>query len=293
MRRMFRRVAFGCFVLAAAATAHSAEPRYLLWEVPGTHNTVYLLGSVHLLHPEELVWPASIEAAYEDAESLVFEIDLDDLDPAGMQAAMMTRGLLPADRTLRSVLGEETWTAMATQARDLGIEPAVLDRFAPWVAALTLVQAQMAALGLESASGVEQRFLRRAVGDHKEVLGLETPGESIDALASLPLERQREFIDYTLLESESMAAELDDMLRAWRAGDTDALAALLDRGFGEFPDLYGPLTVDRNRRWVETIETWLDDDDDDYLVIVGSLHLVGAHSVLDLLEAAGHDVRRR
>ena len=32
------------------------------------------------------------------------------------------------------------------------------------------------------------------------------------------------------------------------------------------------------------------DDRDDYLVIVGTLHLVGKHSLIDLLEGKGHRV---
>ena len=32
------------------------------------------------------------------------------------------------------------------------------------------------------------------------------------------------------------------------------------------------------------------DDDDDYLVVVGALHLVGRNSVIDLLEQRGYDV---
>ena len=44
-------------------------------------------------------------------------------------------------------------------------------------------------------------------------------------------------------------AELDDLIRAWRAGDTDALARVLTSEFDEFPDLYRRLTVDRNRAW--------------------------------------------
>ena len=79
------------------------------------------------------------------------------------------------------------------------------------------------------------------------------------------------------------------MLSAWRRGDSKALADLLAEGFEQYPDLYRPLTVDRNRRWVPQVEALLDDRED-YLVIVGTLHLVGKDSLIDLLEGKGHKI---
>ena len=67
------------------------------------------------------------------------------------------------------------------------------------------------------------------------------------------------------------------------------LAELLAEGFDQYPDLYRPLTTDRNRRWLGQVEQLLDDRED-YLVIVGTLHLVGKDSLIDLLESKGHKV---
>jgi hypothetical protein len=67
------------------------------------------------------------------------------------------------------------------------------------------------------------------------------------------------------------------------------LARVLSEAFEEFPELYRPLTEDRNRAWLEDLEELLDDRDD-YLVVVGALHLVGRNSVVDLLRQRGHAV---
>ena len=69
------------------------------------------------------------------------------------------------------------------------------------------------------------------------------------------------------------------------------MAKLLQEGFDEYPDLYRPLTVERNRKWIPQIEQLLDDRDD-YLVVVGALHLVGTDSVIDLLERKGYKVKQ-
>jgi uncharacterized protein YbaP (TraB family) len=50
-----------------------------------------------------------------------------------------------------------------------------------------------------------------------------------------------------------------------------------------YPELYQAVVVDRNTRWVRQIQKLLDDDED-YLIVVGALHLVGPDGVPALLE---------
>jgi hypothetical protein len=85
------------------------------------------------------------------------------------------------------------------------------------------------------------------------------------------------------------APRRQQLLDAWRRGDTATLARTLSEEFAEFPQLYRPLTEDRNRAWVDQLTPLLDDRDD-YLVVVGALHLVGRNSVVDLLRKRGYRV---
>src|SRR5690606_30128719 len=111
--------------------------KHSLWSLEGKKNTIYLLGSVHFLSPTEKL-PLAMEQAYDDAEALVMELDMDDLDPLQMQKATLDLGMLPPEESLQQHLGAETYALVAAKARELGIEPAMLDRFRPWLAALTL-----------------------------------------------------------------------------------------------------------------------------------------------------------
>jgi uncharacterized protein YbaP (TraB family) len=80
--RMRKLPTLACALLLTHATiASSADSgHHTLWTVKGKTHTVYLLGSVHLLKPDEQL-PQVMDAAYRDAEKLVMEIDMDDLDP--------------------------------------------------------------------------------------------------------------------------------------------------------------------------------------------------------------------
>jgi uncharacterized protein len=273
-----------------ALAADAPAQRHMLWSLQGKTNKVYLLGSFHLLKATETL-PAAIDAAYADAEALLMEIDMDDLDPMKMQQDMTELAMQPPDQSLQQQLGPETYRLFTTRLQALSIDPALLDRFRPWFAAITLVQVQMMKMGFDPSSGVERRLTQRATEDHKPIQGLETVREQLQIMARLPDKQQREFLLYSVDDAERMTTELDALLNAWRRGDAAAMAKLLQEGFDEYPDLYRPLTVERNRKWIPQIEQLLDDKDD-YMVVVGALHLVGADSVIELLERKGYKVRQ-
>jgi hypothetical protein len=243
---------------------------------------------VHFLNASEKL-PAAADQAYADAEKVVMEIDLDDLSPIEMQQTTLELGMLPEGDSLRVRIGAETYAKVEARARELGLEPAVLNRFRPWFAALTLAQIQLIRMGLDPNSGVEQRVAARAAIDHKPIEGLETLREQLGMLAALPEKQQRQFLLYSVEDAEHAADEIDALLAAWRRGDAAALAEVLMEGFEQYPDLYRPLTVERNSRWLPILEQLLEKKDD-YLVVVGALHLVGDNSVIELLEKHGYAV---
>jgi len=290
---MIRRLAalLAATAMAAAPTAGDAAERSVVWSVRGEHNTVYLFGSIHVLRPGDVGLPRAAAAAYEDAEQLVMEIDMDDpaiADPLVMAGQMQRYAQLPAGQSLQSVLGDDYSTVVA-YVREAGLDIAALDGFAPWFVGMMVLQLEVAKRGFDPAHGIEQQVTDRAVADRKPILGLETPADQFAVLASLSLPEQKRFLLMTLEETDQADAKLDQLLNAWRTGDTATLAKVLSEEFEEFPELYRPLTEDRNRAWVEQLADLLDDRDD-YLVVVGALHLVGRNSVVDLLRQRGYRV---
>ena len=277
--------------IAATPAASAAAERSVVWSVRGEHNTVYLFGSIHVLRPGDVGLPRAAETAYDDAEQLVMEIDMDDpavADPLALASQMQRYAQLPAGQSLESVLGAD-YPAVATHLREAGLDPALLDGFAPWFVGMMALQLEIARRGFDPAHGIEQQVTERAARDGKPIRGLETPADQFAVLAGLPLPQQKRFLLMTLEESELADARLDQLLTAWRTGDTATLAGVLSEEFEDFPELYRPLTEDRNRAWVDQLTPLLDDRDD-YLVVVGALHLVGRNSVVDLLRQRGYRV---
>ena len=278
-------------VATAALCAEDAGHPLTLWRVDGAENSVYLLGSIHLLRAEDHPLPRAMQAAYADAEIVVMEIDMDDLDPARSQAAFNNAGVMTDGTTLRDMMGEEYYQAAEKAAAVIDVPLDMLTKSEPWLAAMTVELMMLYRMGFNPMLGVEMTMTNLATADGKPIEGLETFEEQLGFLDGLPLEAQREMLLQTLLQSAEISESIDTLIDAWRYGDTATLESELLRGIQEQAELHEVLIVDRNRRWAETIEAWLDDDSD-YLVVVGALHLVGEDGVPSLLRQAGYGIQQ-
>jgi hypothetical protein len=266
-----------------------AEPT--VWEVKGKHNTVYLVGTIHMLNGDEQL-PANILHAYRDSRQLLMEIDMDDLDPMATQAATLALGMLPAGQTLSSQLDADTNKRLKATADTLGFDAGLLENFQPWLAALTLQQLQFAKLGYAAETGIEMQLTQLAEADHKSIQGFETLEQQLQIFAKLDANGQRAFLKQTLIELEDASTELATMMTAWRSGNDAQLQKTLQQSTADDPKLYTALTTTRNRRWIELMRPVLDQQQDNYLVAVGALHLLGNEGLVALLQRAGYAVTR-
>ncbi|MFO1402418.1 MAG: TraB/GumN family protein [Steroidobacteraceae bacterium] len=274
-------------LLLLPAWAAADGSHHTLWAVHGRHNTVYLLGSVHVLRPEDSALPVEAEAAYQHARTLVLEVAVDrDFAPDALRAAMLAQGTLPPGRTLHAEIGDALYAQLGVRARAFGLDAAWLDGLRPWLVALLLQQAELARAGYAAEAGVDLQLAGQAQADHKPVVGLETLEEQFGLFAHLTDAQQRAFLAQTLAELDELGAEAGEIVAAWRAGDTRGLEAALRKSRDESPDLFRVLTTDRNRRWLPRILALLERDED-CLVIVGALHLVGRDGLVALLEQRG------
>jgi uncharacterized protein YbaP (TraB family) len=280
-------------LLLAAMPARGDEAGHLvtLWRIAGDTNSVYLLGSIHMLREQDHPLPDVIDRVYDDAEVVVMELDMDDLDPAATQASFNRAGVMTDGTTLRDLMGDELFEQAERAAAEIDIPLDLLAQSEPWLAAMTVELMMLYRIGFNPVLGVEMTLSQRAISDGKPVEGLETVEEQLAFLDGLPLEAQREMLLQTLAQGAALREAADDLVHAWRYGDTATLEAGLLDSMGEQEELLAALVTERNRRWTETIATWLDDDRD-YLVVVGALHLVGEDGVPALLDKAGFGIQQ-
>ena len=287
-RSMKSRLLLTLVILLAspAAWPDTAGHPVTLWRAAGQSNSVYLLGSIHLLRPEDYPLPAAIDAAYAEAEVLVMELDMDDLDSVQAQQLFAQKGVLQGGKTLRDLMGEPAYqqARVAAEAIDIPIE--MLAQSEPWLAAVTVEMMMFYRIGFNPMLGVEMQLVSKAARDGKPIEGLETAAEQTALLDGLSLDTQREMLLQTLEESAGIEESIDEIIRAWRYGDIEALESGLLKDLEKNKELSEALVNRRNRRWVAQISELLDDSDD-YLVVVGALHLIGDQGVPELLARAG------
>ena len=277
-------LALSCVTLSASVRADG--PMHALWELHGKHNTVYILGSIHVLRPSDYPLAPAVLNAYGNAKSILMEVNLAEIDLQGMQTELLASARLPEGKTLQGIMGDARYQRAQVLAREVGVDLGIFDAFAPWFAAEAISQLQLQQLGFQPQSGVEMFFLQRARTDGKSVAGLETVHDQIALFNALSMDEQADYLVSSLEEAHDLPKEVGAMVHAWASGDTQWFADELKSEIGRDPVLYDSVLVARNRKWVPKIEALLNDDQN-YLVIVGTAHLVGQGSVIALLKKDG------
>ena len=272
---------------------HADEPGHpvTLWKVAGASNSVFLLGSIHLLRSQDYPLPTAFDAAYDEAEVLIMEVDMDDMDPIAAQTAFTTYGVLHDDTTLRDLMGNDLYAQATIAADALDIPLKMLSKTEPWYAAMTIEIMMLSRIGFNPALGIEMHMMSKATRDGKTIDGFETVEEQIQFLDSMSLQAQRDMLLSTLAESAKLSEMMDYLIDAWHHGDIASLETSMLDEIARHEELNKILVTDRNLRWVEQIKGLLDDDDD-YLIIVGALHLIGPSGVPRQLESIGYDVQQ-
>lgn len=278
-------------ILLVSCVARGDDEPLMIWIIKGDTNNVYLLGSIHVLRESDHPLPEVLEMIYDDAEQLVMEIDMDDLDPVSTMQFLTSHGVLKGDNTLRDIMGPEMYAEAEAAAAAIDIPIEMLAKTEPWLAAITVEEMIMHRAGFNAAHGIEMYLTNKAVADGKAITGLETIEQQLGFLDSLSIEIQNRWLLQSLVEAERTEEVISELIAAWRRGDTTFLEELLLAEFDEYPELHDLILINRNKNWVEPIMALLDEDDD-YLIVVGAAHLVGEQSVPDLLSKQGVRIRQ-
>jgi len=278
----------------ADALAQTAAPAVLapiqgegpaLWVVKDADSTLYLFGSVHVLRPT-IGWSSPrVEAAFDSASDIWFEISNPD-DQAAIMPLIQQHGLSP-ETPLSSRLTPEENAELDAAAQAMGASAAQLQPMKPWLAALSLSVAPLIKAGYDPKSGVELVLKARAEAAGKPIHGFETIDKQIGILAGLPDDVQLVFLRETLKDYENAATKLDEMVEAWARGDVATLDRVTIMEMKEAsPALYQAILVDRNTDWANQIQTLLEGSGTAFIA-VGAAHLTGDDSVQAILQKRG------
>ncbi|MDR6983107.1 uncharacterized protein YbaP (TraB family) [Rheinheimera pacifica] len=261
-----------------------------VWQVTKGDQRLYIAGTVHLLPPEQFPLPQEFSQAYSQADMLVFETDVRELETAKGMQLLMQHAMYSDGRSLSQVLSATTYQQLQQYAKTQGVDLAPLNQFKPDFVLLTLMQVALQKAGM-AGEGVDMHFLKQAVTDNKPMLFLETVEQQLAMLLNISAENEDAFVTQNLQQLSELESELTKIIAAWRSGDTDTMAALA-MAFTDTPEgklFYDALLVQRNKNWLPQLEQMLTTPEVE-LVLVGALHLAGEANVLQLLHEQGYNI---
>jgi uncharacterized protein YbaP (TraB family) len=299
-----RRLKAACLVLSLIVTLfvstglnarekkQTVTQKHCLWEIETSASKVYLLGSLHLLKSDAYPLAAEIDSAYRHSQKVVFETDIGAMEDPAVQARMLGMAMYPEGQTLLQHIPPDMQKALKKKLSDLGLPMEAMVRFKPWFLAVTLTTLELQRLGFSALSGIDVHYYGRAQSDEKALDFFESVDYQLDLLGNMSADDQKSFLGQTLKDLEIAAEMADDMMRYWQNGQAKKLHALLFKSFEDYPEIENRLLLQRNKDWVEQIESMMGGPENVFIV-VGAGHLIGPQSVVDLLREKGYKVKQR
>ena len=137
---------------------------------------------------------------------------------------------------------------------------------------------------------MDRYFFAQAKNTRKPVLGLETVRDQARVLSSDDASGEARLVE-AIVSLPAARAILDELVVAWKAGRINTLDRLLNQDEWNDPKSFESMFSQRNQKWLPQIERFLESDGN-YLVIVGSGHLVGDHGLVRALQGRGYQVKQ-
>lgn len=273
----------------ACSTWPGSGSKSTLWQITGAHNSVYLMGSIHVLPASAYPLRPALQIAFNKAQRVVFEVDLNTVSQQAVLREFEEVGVYPPGDSLEHHVSPQTIKLVKQVLANLGISYQKAKRFKPALLGELITSRYTELAGFREDLGVDRYFYYQAKNTRKPVLGLETirdqarvlsddsSGEArlVEAIASLPAAKE----------------VLDQLVDAWKDGRINTLDRLLNQDEWSDPKSFESMFLTRNQKWLPQIERFLTGDSN-YLVIVGSGHLVGDHGLVRALQKRGYQVKQ-
>lgn len=259
-----------------------------VWKVEGLDKTVYIGGTMHLLTPEDHPLPPEFDSAYLWSEAIVFEADIKKMENPAVIQQMMMLAMYQDERTLKGELSEEAYALLESECKKINLSLVNFAKFKPSMVLLVYAVTKLQEAGLTEA-GVDPHYYEKAVEDNKECLFLESVESQLELLFGDEDEDMNEAVFQFFDDQEKMEKWSEGIKDSWRNGKQKIFVRVQNEMEKDYPDIYQKVLVDRNANWIPAIESYLETEEIEF-VLVGALHLYGDDGILSLLKEKGYSI---
>ena len=267
--------------------------KHFLWKASSNGNTIHLFGSVHFGSNEMYPLPDIVNQAFDQSDALVVELNTNQVNKQEMALIMSQSGTYPEGDTIQNHISPETWEKLSNMAKSQNLDLQQIQQQKPWMISLSLAILAVQKSGFSPEFGIDQYFITGAEG-RKPILELETLQQQLNLFNAFSAIEENRFLKETLDQLEQATSFFRSMLEAWQTGDTMRLQELTQSEIDSDPAakmLYDAIFVKRNHAMADKIVK-LSQSGENYFVVVGAGHLVGAEGIVELLRAKGFEIRQ-
>ena len=283
-------------------TQQAAEIAYgnaRFWKISkhGIPNS-WLFGTMHMADEKVAMIPEPVRLAFDNSVKVLVEIT-DMLDPNLVQANLMKMKHLAFrldGTTIESDLSGQQLAKLrsAAKARAMPYELAI--RTQPWMLAPAISNQLCEVIAKRNGKPfLDIRIMKLAKQNGKQLIALETMGEQLTAIASMPADFQLSMLTETL----DLGDRLDDIKQTMKKLYVNGELAMIipvvryfsrqmaqeGPGFSEFQD---KLVTQRNIKMAERAGEHFAEGK--VFMAVGALHLPGEKGLVALMKARGYSV---
>lgn len=270
-----------------------ASNHYFLWKASpaSAKGAVYLMGSLHLGIQDMYPLPASIMDAFNAADVLVVEANIQNPKAGDAAARLVSAGSFSDGSSMEDHVKPTTWRKLLETAKKLGVSEDSLRTQKPWLASLRLTAQAFKQAGFSEDLGVDQVFLKEA-GGKKPILEMESIERQGKLFESFSEQEQEQLLLLSLQDLGKGPDFFKELVGTWKKGDAEAMNLITRHSFDNSSlsaKLFKVLFEDRNTAMADKIDE-LVGDGRTYFVVVGAGHLGGDQGILKNLENKGYRI---
>ncbi|WP_138995030.1 TraB/GumN family protein [Larkinella sp. C7] len=276
------------FLLVLVSTTTFSQS--LLWKVSGNglKKPSYLFGTYHIMKDSYLKQNPKIKSAYEGAEGVVVETEVD----SSAMLSMAMRGLM-LDKSLDKLLSQTDYKLVADEfKKGTGYDLALFNQMKPIVTAtmLSLAYVQKESDTLNSFTGLplDLYFASDGRKRQKTVSALETMEEQMAFLFDHdPVEKQAQNLVEMVKEKDEMHDMSKSVTELYLKQDLQGMWKMNEKSGNTFGNMTY-LLDERNHNWMKRLPGLMASRPT--FVAVGALHLPGPQGLIELLKKEGYQV---
>ena len=286
----------------------SVEPDHYLYHITDAQgNGMYLLGSIHVgQKPMEV--DGKLLDAYNDSEAISFEVNDFTITDSIMELSQEMLTINPLSE-IEDAQFDEKFKQLDEEYDYINEELIASGYNLTYLQQMTLAEL-MEELSLKSEYGVDMTLLNKAMADEKELLEVEGITMQFNLFMEFEEKCASYMMDSTFISKSESEQDLIDSLKTYANGTFENYALSNETIWMTNRDMPIPEELYETQQEMQEYETYRDlmlinrqDDmylkcveyikNDNTLLVVGAMHLIGADGLLALFEDNGYTVTKQ